>query len=119
VQVLGTAVTAASWRVLTLRDHLWHCRDLSKNLAVIRFVDSEAARPPGGAKANQWGSATRGLIDTGPCALLHINSTTDDQARWLLQQDPDYLITYPTVVHALARASSSIACERCERSARF
>lgn len=103
VRVLGTAVTSASWRVFTLRDHLWHRRDFSGKLAAIRFVDSEAARPPAGAKAQNWGSATRGLFETGPCSLLHINSTTDEQACWLLQEDPEYLMTYPTVVHALAR----------------
>lgn len=103
VQVLGTSVTAASWRVFTLRDHFWHRRNFASKLAAIRFLDSEAARPPDGAHAEQWGSATRGLIETGPCSLLHINSTTDEQARWLLKEDPDYLMTYPTVIHALAR----------------
>ncbi len=103
VQVLGTSVTAASWRVFTLRDHFWHRRRFASKLAAIRFVESETARPPDGAHAENWGSATRGLIETGPCALLHINSTTDEQARWLCKEDPEYLMTYPTVVHALAR----------------
>ncbi len=107
VRVLGTAVTSASWRVLTLRDHLWHNRDFALKLAAIRFNDSDAARPPDGARTDNWGSATRGLIDTGPCSVLHINCTTDEQARWLAKEDPDYLLTYPTVIHALARH-----CER-------
>ena len=101
VRVLGTAVTGLAWRVFTLRDHLWHRRDFSAKLAAIRFVDSPAANPPNGTTSNNWGSATRD-IHTGPCAVLSIHSTTEQQAQWLRREDPHYLLSYPSAIAALA-----------------
>jgi len=101
VRVIGTSITGFSWRVFTLRDHLWHHRDFSLKLAAIRFVDNQAANPPDGALSNNWGSTTRD-IRTGPCAVLSINSTTTEQAQWLKRQDPHYFLSYPSAIVALA-----------------
>ena len=102
VRVLGTAVTGFSWRVYTLRDHLWHQRDFTQKLAVIRFMEQGTADPPHGALSRNWGTATQGMR-TGPCAILTIHSSTEQQAHWLAQQNPAYLLTYPSAIVALAR----------------
>ncbi|MBX7166501.1 MAG: AMP-binding protein [Pirellulales bacterium] len=103
VRVEATQWNGLLWRAFTLRDHLWHRRDFNASLAVIRFTDAEATMPPRGQATNNWGAATEGLVATGPAHVLHIKSTTDEQAAWLAERQPEYLLTYPTVVLALAR----------------
>lgn len=102
VRVMGTGITGFAWRVYTLRDHLWHGRDFRAKLAVIRFVESERARPPHGSQSRNWGISTR-AIETGPCAVLTIHTTTAEQAEWLAQQDAEYFLSYPSAILALAR----------------
>lgn len=102
VRVLGTAVTSFAWRVYTLRDHLWHRRDFRQKLGVIRFLEHEGAKPPHGSVGQNWGTATLGM-KTGPCAMLTIHSTTEEQAHWLRREDPAYFLSYPSSIAALAR----------------
>lgn len=103
VVALSSAITQLFWQALTIREHLWHGRDLSKKLAAIRFVPSGGCEPPQGRITDNWGSATRGLFRTGPCAILSIRSSIAEQADWLLRQDPEYLLSYPSALFALAR----------------
>ena len=42
-------------------------------------------------------------LRTGPCALLSIRASIEQQAQWLRAQNPSFLLTYPSVIHALAR----------------
>ncbi|MGD9648465.1 MAG: phenylacetate--CoA ligase family protein [Pirellulales bacterium] len=100
---LGTGVTQLLWNAFTLRDHLWHRRVSGGKLAAIRSLPAEVARPPEGVSSNDWGPATAGIADTGSAATLNIHSTVEEQADWLERQDADYLLTYPSVVQALAR----------------
>ncbi len=103
VKVLGTEVTSLFWRVTTLRNHLWHRRDLSGKLAAIRNVKDGRAGYPRGLRRHNWGSATAGIFRTGPAALLNITTPVDRQVEWLQRQEADYLITFPTNLEALAR----------------
>lgn len=100
---LGTAVTRLLWNSLTLRDHLWHRRDFSQKLAAIRQFAPGSAADRGGELSSNWGQATSGLLHTGPAALLSIAHTVREQAAWLRQQLPAYLLTYPSNTMALAR----------------
>jgi phenylacetate-CoA ligase len=102
IEVLATSTTQLFWDVFTLRDHFWHGRDFGRKLAVIRSVPGEENRPPHGSISPNWGSATAGM-NTGPCVTLDVNSTIDEQAQWLLKYDPEYLLTYPSIVVALAK----------------
>ena len=90
-----TDVTRHFWRALTLRDHLWHGRDFSGKLAAIRteVEDSRGA---------SWGPVTDAVVQTGPCSNLNVRAAIDDQLDWLQREDPDYLITYPSNLKALA-----------------
>ena len=103
VMTLGTDVTEFFWQAITLRDHLWHRRDLSKKLAVIRYAPSEMANPPDGTLLENWGPATDLVTKTGECVLLSVASTVDEQVCWLKHHDPGYLLTYPSVANALAK----------------
>ena len=89
------------WRAFTVRDHLWHRRDLTGKLAVIRESGEGKAPWPNGSEAPNWGSSSGALFDTGPCVSLNIRCSTQQHMDWLVRQDPDYLLTHPTVLQAL------------------
>ena len=88
--VIGTAVTQLFWNACTLRDHLWHRRAPGAKLAAIRSLPGEAAAARWAA-AEDWGPATRGIVETGPSVTLNIHSSVAEQADWLVKVDPDYL----------------------------
>ncbi len=103
VTVRGTAVAQALWRAFTLRDHLWHRRDITKKLAVIRSVREGQATYPNGAQAPYWGPSTASAFPNGPSAVLSITTTVENQALWLERENPEYLLTYPSNLVELAR----------------
>jgi phenylacetate-CoA ligase len=101
VTTLGTDVTDLFWRALTLRDHLWHQRNLADSLAVIRYFDNDRPQAPTGITVGNWGLATSGLLNTGPAHLLDVQSSTDEQCIWLERVKPSYLLCYPSVLLAI------------------
>ena len=54
VRVKSTDVVLMFWHALTLRDHLWHRRDLSAHLAAIRLAPGKARAPDGLLGAEGW-----------------------------------------------------------------
>ncbi|MCC7411859.1 MAG: phenylacetate--CoA ligase family protein [Gammaproteobacteria bacterium] len=96
VRVRGTRISDFWVAGLTLRDHLWHGRDLGGRLAAIR-----SKQTPGTGMG--WGPATDCAFTTGPCSVLSSSTDIAGQARWLLAEDPHYLITQPSNLRALAR----------------
>jgi phenylacetate-CoA ligase len=103
VMVVTTALTQLFWNAFTVRDHLWHRRDFTGKLAAIRFVSGNACDPPDGRVGMNWGPATAGITRTGPSATLHVRAGIENQVPWLVAQNPEYLITYPSNLYALAR----------------
>jgi phenylacetate-CoA ligase len=96
VRVLKTALDALVWNALTLRDHRWHGRELSGKLAVIR-----RGVTPG--RAVSWGAATAGVVATGPCASREADASASALLEWLAAEDPDYVLTYPSLAAEMAR----------------
>lgn len=103
VTVTGTAVVQLFWYAFTLRDHLWHRRDMTKKLAVIRALSEGKATYPKGARGRSWGPATASAFASGPSAVLSITTTVANQALWLERESPEYLMTYPSNLLHLAR----------------
>ncbi len=103
VQTIGTAVSQLFWATLTVRDHLWHRRDFGQKLAVVRQFTLAKAPAATGSRSRNWGSATDGVLRTGPAVTLDIDRTVREQAAWLASERPGYLLTYPSNVVALAR----------------
>ncbi len=101
VRAQSTRVTALLWQAITLRDLLWHGRDMRLKLAAIR-ADRAGQIPAGGAILPTWAPFLAAAYPTGPCALLGIDADVATQARWLVDQNPDYLLSYPSNVVALA-----------------
>jgi phenylacetate-CoA ligase len=96
VRMLKTQFTQVFWNAFTLRDHLWQQRDLTGTLATIRHGIDEG-------QFDNWGSATADLMHTGPSLVRGVRSDTATQLRWLSDLQPEYLMTYPSNVAALAR----------------
>ena len=93
----GTAWTQLLWQGFLLRDHLWHRRDFSGKLVAIRSKTSEQ-RLPG------WGPATAAFA-TGPSVVRGVSPDLDEQLRWLVAENPDYLLSLATNLQALAARS--------------
>jgi len=105
VRVYTTQRMNTVWEAITVRDHLWHKRDFSGKLAVIRY-DPAADAPPGGRLSKQWGPATS-HVRTGPSVMLGVKFDTEHQLEWLVRHDPDYLLTYPSNLKALLERSEA------------
>jgi len=101
VKVLKTELAQFFWRAFTLREHLWHRRDLSKTFSAIRVTGGPAAYPDG-VRTETWGSTTGSVYATGPGVTLDIATKIREQAEWLGRQEAAYLLTYPTNLRALA-----------------
>ncbi|OGT33633.1 MAG: hypothetical protein A2W28_11865 [Gammaproteobacteria bacterium RBG_16_51_14] len=107
----GTPVTVTKTQLMQffldcikLRDVAWGRLDTGKKLAVIRLVKNrKAARPPDGLHHNGWGKPFDQLYNTSSSSLLNIETPVIDQAGWLGREDPDYLLTFPTNLNALAQ----------------
>lgn len=102
VRTKATKVTRLLWQAITLRDLRWHGRDLTGRLAAVR-ADLSGAFPEAGLDLPHWAPFVAEVYENGPCAVLGITTTVADQAAWLVAQDPDYLLSYPSNVLALAQ----------------
>ncbi|MFQ5765273.1 MAG: phenylacetate--CoA ligase family protein [Rhodospirillales bacterium] len=101
IRALRTELDGVFWSAFTLRDHLWHGRDLSGKLAVVRRHGKDEDPYPDGSTSRQWGTSSL-VFRTGPAVSLNINCTVAEQVDWLQRQDPDYLLTHPTNLYRLA-----------------
>ncbi|HTP95661.1 MAG TPA: hypothetical protein VMK05_07400 [Burkholderiales bacterium] len=95
VRYKGTDLTQFMWNVFTLREVLWHRRDLGASYGVIRMAVKEGVQPG-------WSVATEMAFRTGPAAFLPIDTELSRQIEWLSAQRPAYLLSYASNLHALA-----------------
>ena len=103
VTVTKTALVSHLFNVLTLRNAQWQRRDVRGRMAVIRYLhDPDIAGDPRGAVADNWGSPFAEHFRTGGVAMLDIRHDVRLQAEWLRRQNPDYLMTFPSNLRALA-----------------
>jgi phenylacetate-CoA ligase len=102
IEALGTEINTFFWDVFTLRDHIWHRRELNGKLAVVRYSQDPRATSPQGVTAKNWGRATTGTFTTGPSTLLSIFTSITQQVEWLQRENPEYLLTHPSVLQSMA-----------------
>ena len=100
---LTTHLSQLFWHGFLLRETLWHGWDPAGRLAVIMGDPSGAAPPPDGREAADWGPPLSRIFPTGPAATLDIRSPIEVQAAWLARQNPDFLLTWPSNLAALAQ----------------
>jgi phenylacetate-CoA ligase len=96
IRFMATALTEVFWHAFTLREHLWQHRDFSGKLAAIRARVTPGASPG-------WGASTASVFRTGPSEMCNTERPIAEQAQWLMQQNPDYLISVASNVQELAR----------------
>ncbi|MCA1835835.1 MAG: hypothetical protein LC721_05725, partial [Actinobacteria bacterium] len=101
VRALTTNVTALMWLAITLREMLWHKRDLSGKFVALR-ADPAGNIPDAGQLLASWDARIAKAYPTGPSAMLSIRHGVETQAEWLVEQDPTYILTYPSNLMALA-----------------
>ena len=97
-RIASTDAAALVQSALVLRDHLWQQRDLSAKFAAIRFFHKQGVQPG-------WSPTTNAAFATGPSAVLGVERPVDEQLRWLVAEDPAYLLTSPSNLNALVRQS--------------
>ena len=102
VEVMSTALTRMFWRAFVLREHFWHGRDFSAKLAAIRSFKHIKNAPAEGLRGDNWGTATKDLIHTGPSAMFDLTADLSQQAAWLLRESPAYLLAHPSTLLGLA-----------------
>lgn len=102
VKVIRTDLEQVYWRALTLRDHLWHERDLDGILCTIRALARDRAQPEREVVRRGWGRGTDVLGGKGTLAMITLATDLSRQAEWLLRHDPHYLLSYPANLLALA-----------------
>ena len=95
IRYRSTELAALFWQVFTLRDHLWHRRDFHGKLGSIR------GRVQAGTTQG-WGVSTDVAYRTGAMSMCNTDLPVHEQAQWLLQENPDYLISIASNARALA-----------------
>lgn len=105
IRALRTQLWEVFWSAVTLRDHLWHRRDLTGKLAAIRESGKGKAPYPDGTTAPHWGRSSSPVFRTGPSVSLNITCSVEQQLEWLQRQDPDYLLSHPSMIDRLAERS--------------
>jgi phenylacetate-CoA ligase len=103
VSVDTTEVARLMWMAILLREHAWHRRDLSmRHVAVRLFGEKVDAAWPHGKRQADWGPPENIVYETGPSAMLDILASVRQQLEWLVSQDPEILLTFPTNALELA-----------------
>ena len=89
IRFLTTQLSTFFWQAINLRDHLWHRRDFGLKLATIRAGAERVEM------RNWFGDVGETTLETGPCIQIPMHSSTREQAREAITEDPAYLTGYP------------------------
>ena len=86
VRVMKCAVQSYLYDAITLRDHLWHKRDFSRKIGVLK---PNGNRPP----RADWGRPVAAMYRSGPTAFFdNLGPSIEEQLDWLVREQPDYLV---------------------------
>jgi phenylacetate-CoA ligase len=112
--VLRTELTSLVWEALTLRDNLWHQRDMAGTFAALRIRGSAGENAPEGARAPVWSAGAGAAFETGPSMVLRGVRPIAEQIAWLARAQPDYILIHPSILKAMLRdpAGRALKLER-------
>ena len=88
---------------MTMREHLWNARDFALRTTSVR------ANIPALAYKDDWGPPANLLYKTGCSQGIPITADAAQQAAWISDFKPGYLMHYPNSLQAL--------CDHCEKYA--
>ncbi len=94
LEIAKTGLAQLFWHAITLRDSLWHRRNLEGKLAAIRVGVARATH-------SSWSPAYAGYA-TGPSVTFDAREYIDLQLDWLLAEQPNVLLTHASNLRALA-----------------
>lgn len=97
LEISKTELAQLFWFAITLRDSLWHRRDLSGKLAAIRVGAQQGTHV-------LWSPAYAGYAN-GPAVTFDARSDLDLQLDWLRTERPQVLLTHASNMRALALRS--------------
>ena len=100
IRVVRTGYALTYWSAFTIRDCIWHNRNIEGKLATIRSSDKDFALYPKGVHQDSWGGGL--VFNTGSGIHLNFNTSIPDMAEWIARNEPDYLLTVPNVMRRLA-----------------
>jgi len=103
LRIKKTQRAQLAWLAATLREELWHRRDFSAKFATIRRTAWNDAFPPDGKRLPNWGAPVALVYPTGPAVVLDNRSTLEQHTAWLLREQPNYLLSTPSIIRELAR----------------
>ena len=95
VVVIRTALNRLFWMAMTMREHAWNKRDFSLRSTSVR------ANIPALAYLDNWGPPAGLLFKTGRSQGIPITADAAQQAAWIKDFDPTYLLHYPSSLEAL------------------
>jgi phenylacetate-CoA ligase len=99
---IKTALNGRYYEAGALLELLWHRRDLSRKSAVIRARWAGGLRARGAASNDSYGRPFSSLFRTGPVVQFDIHAPPSEQIEWLIKEAPDYLLSLPSNLRALA-----------------
>jgi phenylacetate-CoA ligase len=105
IEVWQTNIVNLWWLIFHLRDLAWCAIDPRGALAVIRgmgLTGADHQRVLGGIKQPYWSPKLGNVVETGPAYAMDIHQEPRRQLQWLLEVQPDYLLSYPPNLEFLA-----------------
>jgi phenylacetate-CoA ligase len=103
LEFVKTELSQFFWHGNLTRELLWHEWDPAGKIAFIREGLRERAAAPNGLTMPDWGAPFTRVFTTGPRVMLDIQTPIAQQAAWLVRQNPDMLLSWPSNLAALAR----------------
>lgn len=97
VAVRTTNFSTLFFFALSIRDQVWHRRDITRKSAVIRASGKRATH-------TSWGGGLADLFRTGPLVVLPFVDVAE-QLAWFEESRAHYLLTYPSNLQALLNAA--------------
>lgn len=103
ISVMKTQLCDLLWEAFTVRDHLWHRRDLSGVLVALRSRRSGEEGGADGARSAIWNHGVSSAFATKEGWLFGGYRPVEEQIAWLLRRKPDYAQMHPTVLRELLK----------------
>lgn len=105
ITIRKTDLSQFYWQCFSLREEIWHQRDLSATSMGIRRDDLLKPHEPTGQlrRLPDWGAPLSTVYPTGPALLLDYRCPVSEQAETILRERPTYLTTFPSLLHELLR----------------
>ncbi len=101
IRVKSTEVGDLFGAAINLRNRLWHGTNLRGTVAAIQVLKHAHENAAAAGAPMSWGP----LAAPGAVYFFDIRRPLAEQLAWLVKVEPDYLMTYPTNLLALATRS--------------